>query len=129
MTGKSHSVLAEQDISYFLEATNGLNDGCLTGVQFLHRGHTPGNPHTIDPSLSELRIRYMVCSLRDSLVELVFSAPSEWQIKESPFTLGIEDTATLHLTEDGKILWADGPDATEGCYVIAQAMQWRFVTE
>ena len=129
MDGKFHSVSTEQDIANFLKSTNGLNDGCLTGVQFLHRGHTPGNPHKIDPTLSELRVCYMVCSLQDSLVELVFSAPSEWQIKENPFAFGIEDTATLCLTEDRKILWADSPDATEGSYVIAQAMQWRFIAE
>ena len=123
-----HNISTEQDIAYFLEATNGLNDGCLTGVQFLHRGHTPGNPHKVDPSLAELRIYYMVCSLRDSLVELVFSAPAEWQIKESPFAFGIEDTATLCLTENGNILWTDGSDGQQGSYVIAETMQWRFVT-
>ncbi len=71
------TILTSKDIAYFLNKTNGLHDGYLIGVQYTHNGHTGGNPHRIDPKLSELCVRYMITSIQDAIVEIVFSSVIE----------------------------------------------------
>ena len=122
-------ILTNKDIEHFLDKTNGLHDSYLIGVQYVHSGHTGGNPHWIDPKLSELRVRYMVTSIQDVIVELIFSSLVEWQIKDNSFD--ITDTS-ISITENGNVIWADDcstlPEFREnGSYVIAEKMKWRFV--
>lgn len=122
-------ISTNKDIEYFLDKTNGLHDSYLIGVQYIHNGHTGGNPHWIDPKLSELRVRYMVTSIQDIIVELVFSSLIEWQIKDNSFD--ITDTA-ISIAENRNVIWADdcstGVEVREnGSYVIAEKMKWRFV--
>ena len=58
-------------------------------------------------------------------MELVFTAPLEWQLKDCGYD--ITDTA-VSFTDKGFVLWTDDPDFREsGSYVIAQAMKWRFL--
>ncbi len=128
MTEAFYKIETAPDIAYFLDRTNGLHDAYLIGVQYTHNGHTGTNPHFIDPALSELRLRYMVTSIRNAVVELVFSAIAEWQIKDHSFD--ITDTA-VSFTDDGQIIWADdssteAEERVSGSYMIAGKMQWRF---
>lgn len=122
-------IRTQADVSHFLDCTNGLHDAYLIGVDYVHSGHTCGNPHYIDPDRSELRLRYLVTSIYDKTVELVFTAPYAWQLRDSGFD--ITDTA-VSFDEKGRIIWADD-SSTEpalresGSYVIAQTMSWRFV--
>lgn len=123
------TILTSKDIAYFLDKTNGLHDGYLIGVQYIHNGHTGGNPHRINPELSELSLRYMVTSIQDAIVEIVFSSLIEWQIKD--YSFDITDTA-VSFAENGAVIWADdcstAPEVREnGSYVIAEKMKWRFV--
>ena len=58
-------------------------------------------------------------------MELVFTAPLEWQLKDCGYD--ITDTA-VSFTDKGFVLWTDDPEFREsGSYVIAQAMKWRFL--
>ena len=123
------SISGKKDITHFLDKTNGLHDAYLIGVRYIHNGHTAGNPHVIDPALSELCIRYMVTSIQDAIVEMVFSSLLEWQIKDTSFD--ITDTS-ISILEDGTVIWSDdcstAPEDKEcGSYVIARTMKWRFV--
>ena len=124
-----HTIHSQSDIDLFLDCTNGLHDAYLIGVDYVHNGHTCGNPHYIDPDMAELRLRWLVTSIYDKTVELVFTAPLEWQIKEWGYD--ITNTA-VSLTDKGFVIWADldstAPEYREqGSYVIAQAMKWRFL--
>ena len=124
-----HTINSQTDIDLFLDCTNGLHDAYLIGVDYVHNGHTCGNPHYIDPDMAELRLRWLVTSIYDKTVELVFTAPLEWQIKEWGYD--ITNTA-VSLTDKGFVIWADldstAPEFREqGSYVIAQAMKWRFL--
>ena len=124
-----HTINSQSDIDLFLDRTNGLHDAYLIGVDYVHNGHTCGNPHYIDPDMAELRLRWLVTSIYDKTVELVFTAPLEWQIKEWGYD--ITNTA-VSITESGLVIWADdfstAPEFREqGSYVIAQAMKWRFL--
>ena len=123
------AIAAKQDVDLFLDRTNGLHDGYILSVQYVHRGHSGGNPHWIDPALSELKVRIMVTSIRDAVVELVFEGIVKWQIYDD--STEILDTA-ISFTEDGNVIWADDTSTDpavreQGSYVIAAAMKWRFV--
>ena len=122
-------IKSKQDIDFFLDQTNSLHDGYIIGVQYKHHGHAGGNPHWIDPTLSELKIQIMVTSICDAVVELVFQTLSEWQVRDNTFD--ITDTA-ISFTEDGNIIWADDystdPDIRkDGSFVVAKTLKWRFV--
>ena len=124
-----HTITSQSDIALFLDCTKGLHAAYLIGVDYVHNGHTCGNPHYIDPDKAELRLRWLVTSIYDKTVELVFTAPLEWQIKEWGYD--ITNTA-VSLTDKGFVIWADldstAPEFREqGTYVIAQAMKWRFL--
>lgn len=129
MTSEYHSIQTRADIAQFLDRTNGLHDAYLIGVQYAHNGISGGNPNFIDPDRAELRLRYLVTSIYDTLVELCFTAPLRWQLREEGFD--ITDTA-VSFTDKGFVLWTDDastdPEAPEyGSYVIARAMKWRFL--
>ena len=122
-------IRTQADVSHFLDCTNSLHDAYLIGVEYTHSGHTCGNPHYIDPDRSELRLRWLVTSIYDKTVELVFTAPYAWQLRDAGSD--ITDPA-VSFDEKGRIIWADDsstePNLREsGSYVIAQTMSWRFV--
>ena len=124
-----HTIDSQSDIDLFLDRTNGLHDAYLIGVQYAHNGHTGGNPSYIDPDRAELRLRWLVTSIYDRIVELVFTAPLQWQLRDQGFD--ITDTA-VSFTDKGFVIWADDnstdPEVREnGSYVIAKAMKWRFL--
>ena len=124
-----HTIDSQSDIDLFLDRTNGLHDAYLIGVQYAHNGHTGGNPSNIDPDRAELRLRWLVTSIYDRIVELVFTAPLQWQLRDQGFD--ITDTA-VSFTDNGFVVWADDfstdPEVREsGSYVIAKAMKWRFL--
>ena len=124
-----HTINSQSDIDLFLDRTNGLHDAYLIGVQYAHNGHTGGNPSYIDPDRAELRLRWLVTSIYDRIVELVFTAPLQWQLRDQGFD--ITDTA-VSFTDNGFVVWADDfstdPEVREsGSYVIAKAMKWRFL--
>ena len=124
-----HTINSQSDIDLFLDRTNSLHDAYLIGVDYVHNGISGGNPCYFDPDKAELRLRWLVTSIYDKTVELVFTAPLEWQIKEWGYD--ITNTA-VSLTDKGFVIWADldstAPEFREqGSYVIAQAMKWRFL--
>ena len=124
-----HTIDSQSDIDLFLDRTNDLHDAYLIGVQYAHNGHTGGNPSYIDPDRAELRLRWLVTSIYDRIVELVFTAPLQWQLRDQGFD--ITDTA-VSFTDNGFVVWADDfstdPEVREsGSYVIAKAMKWRFL--
>lgn len=123
-------IKSKQDIDVFLDRTNGLHDGYMIGVQYEHRGHTGGNPHQIDTTLSVLKIRIMVTSINDAVVELVFQDISEWQIKD--YNTSDIFGVTISIADDGNVIWTDNYSTEadvrkNGSFVVANTMKWRFV--
>ena len=124
-----HTINSQSDIDLFLDSTNGLHDAYLIGVDYAHNGISGGNPCYFDWDKAELRLRWLVTSIYDKTVELVFTAPLEWQLKDQG--LDIINTA-VSITESGLVIWADdfstAPEYREqGSYVIAKSMKWRFL--
>lgn len=124
------SIETKEDIDHFLSSTNELHDGYIISVQYEHCGHTTsGNHHSIDPNGSELKIRIMVTSINDAVVELVFSTLYEWQIKDN--TSDITDTS-IYFTKNGYVIWSDECSTASNfhankSYAVAKTMKWRFV--
>lgn len=121
-----HPIRTQSDIDQFLDRTNGLHDAHLIGVQYAHDGISGGNPCFIDPDRAELRLRCLVTRIYDAVVELVFTAPCEWQLRDNGFD--ITDTA-VSFDEKGRVIWTDDsdPNCRDGSWVIARAMKWRFL--
>ena len=124
-----HPINSQSDIDLFLDRTNGLHDAYLIGVDYVHNGISGGNPCYFDVDKAELRLRWLVTSIYDKTVELVFATPLEWQLKDCGFD--IINTA-VSITESGLVIWADdfstAPEYREqGSYVIAKSMKWRFL--
>jgi hypothetical protein len=124
-----HTINSQSDIDLFLDRTNSLHDAYLIGVDYVHNGISGGNPCYFDVDKAELRLRWLVTSIYDKTVELVFTAPLEWQLKEWGYD--ITNTA-VSLTDKGFVIWADldstAPEFREqGSYVIATSMKWRFL--
>ena len=122
-------VESSKDIDMFLGCTNSLHDAYLIGVQYEHNGHSGENPHWINHKLSKLKLRFIITSINNAVVELIFSAISEWQIKDNTFE--ITDTA-ISFDKNGNVIWTDD-NSTEPfvkervSYVIAEKMKWHFV--
>ena len=126
-----HTINSQSDIDLFLDRTNGLHDAYLIGVDYVHNGISGGNPCYFDPDKAELRLRWLVTSIYDKTVELVFATPYEWQLKDLESGWDITDTA-VSFTETGLVIWADdfstAPEYREqGSYVIVTSMKWRFL--
>ena len=120
-----HTINSQSDIDLFLDSTNSLHDAYLIGVDYAHNGISGGNPCYFDWDKAELRLRWLVTSIYDKTVELVFTAPLQWQIKDQGFD--ITDTA-VSFTDNGLVLWTDDLTFQESdSYVIAKAMKWRFL--
>lgn len=124
-----HNVSAQSDIESFINLTNGLHDGYIIGVQYAHNGHTCGNPHIIDDTLSDLTIRILVTSIKNAVVEIMFSSIKEWQIGCDNYEI---TDASVFFENGGNIIWADDSsfdyyNRKNYSYVIARKMQWRFI--
>ena len=119
-----------RDIAVFLEQSNCLHDADLLSAQFENSGIGTGNPRFIDDRKTVLRLRYVVTSIRDTVIELVFEGIREWTLRHPPYA-EVVDTA-LSFTDDGRIIWADdlstAPEYRRDCsFVIAEKMLWRIV--
>lgn len=114
----------KKDIDRFQDAVNGLHDGYLIGVEYVHRGISGGNPCWIDPEKTELRLRYLVTSIYDAVVELRFAGVRSFQLRENGNDV-IECFADL---EPSGILWRDDEDES-GSWVRAQEMSWKILKE
>ena len=126
-----HPINSQTDIDLFLDRTNCLHDAYLIGVDYVHNGISGGNPCYFDVDKAELRLRWLVTSIYDKTVELVFATPLEWQLKDLESGWDIINTA-VSITESGLVIWADdfstAPEFREQySYVIAKSMKWRFL--
>ena len=124
-----HSINNNKDISHFLEKTNWLHDGYIIGVEYRNDGITKIDKggYFIEPERTRLFLRILVTSILNTVVEMEFTALTEWQIKENQWE--ILDTF-LGFDEQGNVVWADSEstdkdELKEGSYIVAKSMRWR----
>lgn len=124
-----YEIKTEREAAIFDRETNSLHDGCLVSANYSHDGYIWGNPMVIDPQKASLTLRIMVTSLGNTLVELLFEAVREFQIKEADYELL---ASAVSFSADGLIIWCGDdsaePDAfRDANYVIAEKMKWRLI--
>lgn len=124
------AITNQQDIERFIDETNGLHDGYIIGVEYRNEGisSVPGG-HSFDPTRTSLRLRVLVTSMWDAVVELLFENIQQWQIRDEQWDM---TDISLSVDEKGWITWADdystAPEIrVKGSYVVARSMKWRIM--
>ena len=126
-----NDIRSRRDFSTFINKTNSLHDGYLVFVHYEHAGFEWGNPLYVDTQKTTLTLRIMVTSIYNTLIELVFEAVREWQIKEKQYDM--VDTS-ISFTNDGYIIWCNDSSTSpeilrDADYVISKSMKWRIVSD
>lgn len=118
------------DIDTFIEKTNALHDGYIVAVEYHNSGiKISGDVYEFNPELKQLKIRVLISSIQDAILEMVFENVLEWKITEVNNDISEADVT---FDEKGFIIWADGPIDLNNVqendlYVIAKEMKWRII--
>lgn len=124
------SIKTHADIETFIEKTNALHDGYIVAVEFKDKGIKPtDHGYEFDWMLRRLKIRVLITSIYDAVLEMVFENVLEWKITESRediFEVG------LGFDDKGLIIWTDDSDnmalfGNSKSYVLAKKMKWRIL--
>ena len=126
-------ILTSEEAKFFIKAVNDLHDGEITAIDYRFTGITalPEGGHMYAPDMTELRITVLVTSIWDSVVELVFEALDDWQLKGGQSEIyGI----LVEFNDQGSVIWTTGCSTDmevmrEEDFVIARHMKWRFVED
>lgn len=118
------------DIDTYIEKTNALHDGYIIAVEFQNNGIKPTDcGYKFDWELRQLKIRVLITSIQDAVLEMVFEHVIEWKISEAQDDIlevgvGFDDKGFLIWTDD-----AGGMDSFKenDSYVIAEKMKWRIL--
>ena len=131
MDGQVYTIKTQKDIETFLRQSNGLHDGYVQSVHYDDLGYERGTGKIYEDK-AELKIRVIITSLWDTVIELIFKSVTKWQIQCGPMNciFGI----SVAFSDNGQIVWTDGPSADEktrqqGSYVVAGSMEYRFCDE
>ena len=124
------TIKTKADIGNFLDKTNGLHDGYIIGVWYANDGISKINGgYFFDPEQTKLRLKILVTSLHDTIIEIEFENLVEWQIRDNQFE--ITDTSVI-LDDQNRIIWSDDIDIDmdqlkKGSFVVANSMKWRML--
>ncbi|MBE6815213.1 MAG: hypothetical protein E7522_07180 [Ruminococcaceae bacterium] len=124
------SVKNKKDIKKFLEETNNLHDSYIISVQYTNNGiDIIDGGYSFSKDLTELKIVFLVTSVYDKKVEVVFNNIREYQIVDKQFD--ITDTS-ISFSDDGFVIWVSDystePEIRDGnSYVIAENMKWKMI--
>lgn len=124
------SIENKKDINKFLKETNNLHDSYIISVQYTNNGIDKiDGGHTFSADLTELKIVFLITSIYDKKVEVVFNNIREWQIIDKQFD--ITDTS-ISFSNDDFVIWVSGcstePETRdENSYVIAENMNWKMI--
>ncbi len=119
-----------EDIDIFIKKTNALHDGYIIAVDYLNNGIKISNDcYEFNPELKQLKIRVLITSIHDVILEMVFENILKWKITEDDNDI-LE--ANVCFGKKGFIIWSnDTIDLNNveknDSYVIAKKMKWRFL--
>lgn len=126
-------ILTPEDAKAFIQAVNHLHDGEITDISYKFNGITklPEGGHMYAPDMTALHITVLVTSIWDSVVELVFEALDDWQLKSNQ--MGIYGTL-VEWGDPGRVIWttSHSTDMTymkESSYIVCHGMKWRFIED
>ncbi len=118
------------DINTFIEKTNALHDGYIISVEYRNNGiKISDDAYEFNPELTQLKIRVLITSIYDAVLEMVFENISEWKITE---TCGDILEACVVFNDKDLIVWSDDKInlhqlERNDSYVIAKKMKWRIL--
>lgn len=127
---KYFSIKNPADIDTFIEKTNALHDGYIIAVEFNNKGIIPTDVgYNFDWTLRRLKIRVLITSMQDAVLEMVFEHILEWKITEDQSDI-IE--VGVGFDDKGFIIWTDDAGGMDDfkenySYVIAEKMKWRIL--
>ena len=124
------SIRNPADIADFMEKTNALHDGYIIAVEYQNDGiKSTGDTYEFHSELKRLKIRVLITSMQDAVLEMLFENVSEWRITEAENDI-LE--AAVAFNDNGSILWTDCAKNIDtfkknGSYAIAESMKWRIL--
>ncbi len=93
------------DIDIFIEKTNALHDGYIIAVEYLNNGiKISGDAYEFNSELKQLKIRVLIMSIQDVVLEMVFENILKWKITEGDCDI-LE--ADVRFDKNGFVIWAD----------------------
>ena len=125
-----HSIKTADDINNFLDKTNSLHDGYILGVTYTNDGISKiEDDHYFEPEKRRLILRILVTSICDTVVEMEFENPLEWQIKGHPWEI---TDISVFFNQQNLLVWMDdiytsAEEMEKSSYIIAESMKWRIV--
>ena len=134
MSEQIYAIRTQEDIVTFLNESNYLHDGYVQSVHYDDLGYErlENGSSRVYADRGELKIRVIITSLCDTVIELVFKSVTKWQIQCGPLNciFGI----SVAFSDNGQIVWTDEYSADEktrqnGSYVVAGSMEYRFCEE
>ena len=134
MSEQIYAIRTQEDIVTFLNESNYLHDGYVQSVHYDDLGYErlENGSSRVYADRGELKIRVIITSLCDTVIELIFRRVTKWQIQCGPMNciFGI----SVAFSDNGQIVWADGPSTDEktrqrGSYIVAGSMKYRFCEE
>lgn len=134
MDEQIYAIRTQEDIETFLKESNGLHDGYVTSVHYDNEKvyvRLEDGWSFISPYDGEIRIRVMVTSMCDTVIELIFKGVSDWQMKQRSYDIF---GSSLAILEDGQVVWTDMPGTDketreQRSFVIARSMEYRFLED
>ena len=134
MSEQVYTIKTQEDIVTFLNESNYFHDGYVQSVHYDDFGYErlENGSSRVYADKAELKIRVIITSLCDTVIELVFKSVTKWQVQSGPLNciFGI----SVAFSDNGQIVWTDEPSVDEktrqqGSYVIAGSMEYRFCDE
>ncbi|MCH5158557.1 MAG: hypothetical protein J1F33_05115 [Clostridiales bacterium] len=125
-----YTIKSPADINTFIEKTNALHDGYIIAVEYRNNGiKILGDVYEFNHELNQLKIRVLITSIQDAVLEMVFEDILKWRITEDNSDIS---ESGVCFDEKGFIMWADGAidlNNVQGnnSYVIAKKMKWRIL--
>lgn len=135
MSEQIYAVRTKEDIETFLKETNGLHDGYITSVHYDNENmYVPLEDGRAEIGTFDgvLRIRVLISSVCDTVIELIFKNVFDWQMNLRK-VYEIFDSS-LAVSENGDIVWTDMPGTDretreKGAFVVAKSMEYRFIED
>lgn len=123
-------IKTNEDVRLLEESSNGLHDGRIVSIDFQNRGINRTGEYSIayEHDKVEMKLRILVTSAFDKIIELYFKGVHQYRLDSYPF----DDIFGFSIEFDkrGYVTWRDSlPGDSLANFVHAREMSWRIVSE
>jgi len=128
---KYTEIKTNEDVATLFRVSNGMHDGHVVSVEYKNKAAL-GNIY--DYSKISLRLRILVSSVKDMIVELLFDTVYDYRIVDSisgcdilGFSLSLDEYGNVTFTDD--LFSPDFEDSPNVSYVKAKHLCWRVLED